>query len=278
MMRLREYLDRIRYRGTPRPDLGALVGLQEKHVCAVPFENLDIQLGRRVTISPEDAYEKIVINGRGGWCYEQNGLLGWALSEIGFDVTRTAGAVMRQDTGDAALANHLCLLVSTPEAPGKYLVDVGFGGSMNKPIVLAELQHGQPPFRLGLKKLDDGYWRFWEDLGDGKFSFDFVEEAADETMLDAKSVSLQSDPSSSSVLNLVAQLRSQERHIVLRGRVLRTASTKGISKRTLESADELVVTLASQFGLDVPEVANLWPRITARHEKILRAKSDVRGG
>ena len=54
---------------------------------AVPFENIDIQLGRSLTISVEDAFEKIVERGRGGWCYEQNGLFGWALSEIGFDVT-----------------------------------------------------------------------------------------------------------------------------------------------------------------------------------------------
>jgi len=151
--------------------------------------------------------------------------IGYRGSEIGFDVTRAAGAVMRQEQGDASLANHLCLVVNTPDSPVRYLVDVGFGGSLNKPIVLAELEHGQPPFRLGLRTLDDGYWRFWEDLGDGEFSFDFRAEPADEAALKAQCAFLQSDPSSNFVLNLVAQLRTRDQHKVLRGRVLRIASS-----------------------------------------------------
>ena len=276
-MLLQHYFERIGYLGDTHPNLEVLVALQQAHVCAVPFENLDVQLGRPVTISPEDAYQKIVVNGRGGWCYEQNGLFAWALSEIGFEVTRTAAAVMRQDQGDASLANHLCLVVNTPNSPVRYLVDVGFGGSMNKPIVLAELEHAQPPFRLGLKTLDDGYWRFWQDLGDGKFSFDFRAEPADEAALQAQCAFLQSDPSSNFVLNLVAQVRTRDQHKVLRGRVLRIATTTEVSKHTLHSADELVGTLASHFQLDLPEAADLWPKVMARHEDILRAKSDVRG-
>ena len=166
-MNVQAYLDRIGYRGAVRPDLSVLVALQQTHVCAVPFENLDVQLGRPVTTAVEDAYEKIVGKNRGGWCYEQNGLFGWVLEQIGFDVTRIAAAVMRQDRGDASLADHLCLLVTTPESSTTYLVDVGFGGSLLEPIQLMEDEHAQAPFRLGLKKIDVGYWRFTEYLGDG---------------------------------------------------------------------------------------------------------------
>ncbi len=275
-MNVQAYLDRIGYRGAIRPDLAVLVALQQAHVCAVPFENLDVQLGRTVTTSPQDAYEKIVGNNRGGWCYEQNGLFGWALKQIGFDVTRVAAAVMRQDRGDASLADHLCLLVATSESSTRYLVDVGFGGSMLRPIELLEGEHAHAPFRLGLEKENDKYWRFWEDLGDGKFSYDFLDEPANEAALQAKCATLQSDPSSIFVMNLVAQLRSQEQHMVLRGRVLHVASANGITRRTLNSVDEIVATLASQFGLDLPEVAGLWPRIAARHEEIVRMKADIR--
>jgi N-hydroxyarylamine O-acetyltransferase len=275
-MNVQAYLDRIGYRGAVRPDLSVLVALQQTHVCAVPFENLDIQFGRQVTTAAEDAYEKIVGNNRGGWCYEQNGLFGWALEQIGFDVTRVAAAVMRQDRGDASLANHLCLLVGTPESSSRYLADVGFGGSMLEPIELLEGEHTHAPFRLGLEKENDGYWRFWEDLGDGKFSYDFLDEPANEAALQAKCATLQSDPSSIFVMNLVAQLRSQEQHMLLRGRVLHVASDKGVATQVLNSADELVATLAGQFGLNVPEIAELWPRIAARHEEIVRMKADIR--
>lgn len=276
-MHLQPYLKRIGYRGDVRPDHAVLVALQRSHVCSVAFENLDVQLGNPVTISAQAAYEKIVINGRGGWCYEQNGLFGWALSEIGFNVTRVAAAVMRQGRGDASLANHLCLLVNTPESPQRYLVDVGFGGSMLVPIELLDGEYAQAPFRLGLKKNEDGYWRFWEDLGGGRFSFDFLDEPADEAALQAKCAILQSDPSSNFVLNLVAQLRTRDRHKVLRGRVLRIATATEVSEHMLHSADELVGTLATQFHLHLPEATKLWPKVMARHEDILHAKSDVRG-
>jgi len=277
-MNVQAYLDRIGYRGALRPDLSVLVALQRAHVCAVPFENLDVQLGRPVTTAAENAYEKIVRKNRGGWCYEQNGLFGWVLEQIGFDVTRVAAAVMRQERGDASLANHLCLLVTMPESSTRYLVDVGFGGSMLEAIELLEGEHAQAPFRLGLKKTDDGYWRFSEYLGDGEFSYDFLEEPADESALKEKCATLQSDPSSNFVLNLVAQLRSQEQHLALRGRVLHIATGNGVAKQTLNSADELVATLAAQFGLDLPKVAELWPRIAARHEEIMRMKADIREG
>jgi N-hydroxyarylamine O-acetyltransferase len=272
-MLLQRYFERVGYDGNTRPDLDVLTALQTSHVRTVPFENLDVQLGIPVTNDVEAAYEKVVVNGRGGWCYEQNGLFGWALSEVGFDVTRIACSVMRQDRGDVSYANHLCLLVNIQESDSKYVVDVGFGGSMFKPIALGESVHNQPPFRIGLKKLEDGYWRFWEDIGTGAFGFDFCAEPADESALQDKCAFLQSDPSSGFVLNLVAQLRLPEQHLALRGRVFSTATPGGIQSSIIDSADDLVSTLANHFGLDLPEVADLWPKIAARHEELLREKA-----
>ena len=76
-MKLQRYLDRINYGGSLEPSFATLAALQKAHVCSVPFENLDVQLGRPLSTSIQEAYEKIVINMRGGWCYEQNGLFGW---------------------------------------------------------------------------------------------------------------------------------------------------------------------------------------------------------
>lgn len=274
-MQLQPYLDRICYHGGVRPTLDVLAVLLQTHVCAIAFENLDVQLGRQVTIDVAAAYEKIVVNGRGGWCYEQNGLFGWALAQIGFDVTRVAASVMRQDRGDVADANHLCLLVRTVDSDATYLVDVGFGGSMIQPIELAEADHNQAPFRLGLTRLPDGYWRFWESIGGGEFSFDFMPEPASEVALQDKCAFLQSDPSSGFVLNLVAQIRGSEQHKSLRGRVLSIATPVGIQTRILDSADAIVATLAEHFSLSLPEVADLWPRITARHAQLEREKALV---
>jgi len=272
-MQLKRYLDRIGYRGAIGADFHVLAALQKTHVCSVPFENIDVQLGRSVTTDIAAAYDKIVVKGRGGWCYEQNGLFGWALSEIGFDVTRLAASVMRQERGEISAANHLCLLVRFPESDRRHIVDVGFGGSLIRPIPLDEAEHTHAPFRLGLRKLEDDYWQFWEDVGRGEFSFDFQARPADEMALQDKCTYLQKDPSSGFVLNLVVQRRQPEEHKTLRGRIFSIAAADGIQTRVINSADGIVTTLADHFAIDMPEVADLWPRIEARHEEILRERA-----
>ena len=272
-MQLQSYLDRISFHGKPAPTLDTLSQLLAHHVQSIPFENLDVQLGLPLTTSPAEAFDKIVLNSRGGWCYEQNGLFGWALSEIGFDTTRVAAAVMRDERGDVANANHLCLLVRTDDADQRYLVDVGFGGSMFAPIPLEESEHEQAPFRIGLRHTDDGHWRFWEDLGKGEFTFDFETHKADENALHSKCDFLQTDASSGFVQNLVVQIRLPDEHKTLRGKVFSHATRNGIESRVVTSSDELLSLLTDIFYLDVPEVAGLWPRIEARHEELKREQA-----
>jgi N-hydroxyarylamine O-acetyltransferase len=271
-MKLQQYLDRIHYAGSVEPTLATLTALHEAHVCSVTFENLDVQLGRRLSLDVGEAFEKIVVEGRGGWCYEQNGLFGWALSAIGFDVQRVAGGVMREHVGETTAANHLCLLVGAADSPARYLADVGFGGSMIRPIPLVAGEHEQAPFIVGLERPDDDHWRFWESQGEGKFSFDFIDEPASEAALAKKCDFLQTDPSSNFVLNLVAQRRARDRRAVLRGRVLTIQKPGATGSTIIESADELVAILSSEFGLDVAGVAGLWPGIVARHEALFGAE------
>ena len=261
-------MQRIDYRDEPRPDLETLRRVLRAHVCAVPFENLDVQLGRPLTTRVEQAYDKIVRRRRGGWCYEQNGLFGWALWQIGFDVTRVAAAVMRADRGEMSEANHLVLLVRLPGTDETWLADVGFGGSLLRPIRLEAGEYVHTPYRLGLRRLDDGHWQFWEDPGNGEFSYDFRPEPASEAALDRKCVCLQTDPQSSFVLNLVAQIRAPDRHTALRGRVLTRRDGAGKEVTILGSADDLVQVLANVFGLEEPGIAACWPRILERHEHL----------
>src|SRR3954451_21382564 len=99
-MELAAYLARIGYAGPVRPDLSTLRAVHRAHLQAIPYDSLDVQLGRPLTLDPAAAYDKIVRRRRGGWCYEMSGLLGWALGEIGFSVPRMAGAAMRAERGD----------------------------------------------------------------------------------------------------------------------------------------------------------------------------------
>ncbi len=236
------------------------------HVAAIPFENLDVQLGRPTSRALPDIFAKLVTRRRGGWCYEQNALLGWALGQMGFAVTPLAGGVMRVANGDAALGNHLALLV---ERDGPWLVDAGFGGSLASPLRLAEGTYRHAPYDLSLAQLADGYWRYEESVDGKPFSFDFRAVAAEQALLDAHHARLQVAPDSPFVLNLVVQRRMGDRHLSLRGRVLIETNPEGrIMEILLPDADALVETLRARFGLDVPEIAAHWPAISARHDAI----------
>lgn len=267
-MHIDAYLDRIGFEGKPSADINSLGALMQAHICAVPFENLDVQLGTPLTTSVDEAYSKIVERRRGGWCYEMNGLFGWALSKVGFAVTRIAGAV-RDDLADSSkLDNHLVLAVTCPGDDTTWLVDVGFGGSHFGPIKLEPTSVVHEPYELGIEQLHDGRWRFFERHLDSESHYDFVARAADESALAAKCNDLQTNPESSFVLNLVAQRRTPTTHRVLRGRLYLEKSKAGVVKQRLESAHELVASLEKRFGLDIPEAESLWPRIVARHDEL----------
>lgn len=261
-MKLSAYLDRIGFSGPAAPDRATLEALSRAHLAAVPFENLDVQLGRPLATALPAIFDKIVTRRRGGWCYEQNGLLGWALGEIGFDVRRISAGVLRELRGDAALGNHLALIV-TLDVP--MLVDVGFGGSLARPLPLAAGERLDSPFTVALSETD-GYWRFAERIGEGDpFTFDFSAEPADETLLARQCAALQGDPDSVFVQNLVVQQRQGDRHLTLRGRVLLERWPGGEAKHLVASAGDFVDVLRTRFALDLPEAARLWDKVCARH-------------
>jgi N-hydroxyarylamine O-acetyltransferase len=272
-LELSAYLSRIRFDGAVRPDLATLKAIHRAYQFAVPFENLDVLLRRPVVLDLEASYDKIVRQRRGGWCYEMNGVMGWALKAIGFEVMRVSAGVMRVQAGDAQLGNHLCLLIRLDKP---YLVDVGFGGSLAEPLPLITAEREDCPYRLALSEVGDSYWRFAEVAhgDDAPFSFDFCVAPADEALLARKCHFLQTDPVSPFLQNLVVQRRTGDAHLSLRGRVMATTHARRIDKKLLSSADELVTTLRDSFDLHIPEAAALWPLICARHEALFGGTSE----
>lgn len=273
MPELSRYLERIGWSAPLTPDLATLGALMRAHTCAIPFEALDVQLGNPPGIEIGAAFAKLVERRRGGWCYEQNGLFGWVLTQFGFEVTRVCGGVMRQERGDAMLGNHLTLIARLDR---EYLVDVGFGGGvLLAPLPLEEGERDDAPFVVSLERLDDGYWRYGERTDGPPFTFDFRAEPADEALLAERCRTVGTHPESVFVQTLTAQRRLGDRVVVLRGRTLVETGSDGVHSRTIADAAELVTTLAETFGLDVPEVVALWPQIVARHEAVMAAQPPV---
>jgi N-hydroxyarylamine O-acetyltransferase len=265
-VKLASYLDRIGFVGTPRVDLETLRALHTAHLEAIPYDALDVQLGRPVSLALPRIYEKLVDRRRGGWCYEMCGLFGWALQEIGFDVTRVAGGVGRAMFGDFAIGNHLVLRV---DLDGRsYLADTGFGEGILEPVPIDEGEIRQRFLTFRLEAMQDGWWRFHNHERGGPPSFDFRPEPAAEALFAEKCAWLQTNPMSPFVQNAVCHRYFPDRLAILRGKVLRTVSADDVVEHVLGSADELVEVLLSVFALDLPEAAGLWPKIEARHAEL----------
>jgi len=263
-VRLGAYLDRIGYGGPMTPDLETLGAVLRAHVEAIPYENLDVQLGRPISRAAPAIYEKIVTRRRGGWCYEMNGLFSWALEEIGFKVRRLAGGVFRATQGDEVVGNHLVPLVDLDRT---YLVDAGFGDGPFEPRPLEESEFAVGPMRGRLSEVGAGWWRYSTNV-EGAPSFDFNENVTDETLLEDRCRYLQTDPSSPFVLNAVVQRWASGVHHSLRGRVLTTFSRDHRESLVVRSAKDYVATLRDVFALDLPDAGSLWPKIVARHEAL----------
>jgi N-hydroxyarylamine O-acetyltransferase len=258
---LARYLERIGHGWHVRPKLPTLRSLHRAHVTAIPFENLDVQLGLTPSLEPAAIYAKLVERRRGGWCYEMNGLFGAALEAIGFDVSRVSCGVMRHVHGDEKMGTHLALLV---ECDGPWLCDVGFGGSLLEPLPLAAGERRDAPYTVSLEPTQDGHWRFTE-RAEEPFSYDFVAQGADEALLAARRDWQATHAQSNFTLNFVAQKRFPERHLALRGRVLTERTADGASAHTIADADEFASTLAERFGIEDPRAREIWPRVEARH-------------
>jgi len=166
-MDVQSYLFRIQHFKAIKRDAQTLQELQLAHMRNVPFENLDIGLRRPIRLTEEALWRKIIVQKRGGFCYELNGLFAWLLQQLGFDVTYLNARVYSRQGKLGIDFDHLALLVRVPDEPGRWLVDVGFGDSFNLPLSFeepGEQVQGLRSYRL--EQTPDGYIT-WQRNYDG---------------------------------------------------------------------------------------------------------------
>lgn len=158
-MNITHYLERINYTSPAKQDAQTMRGLHIAHMQTVPFENLDIGRKRPIQISEEAIWQKLIVNRRGGFCYELNGLFAWLLKQIGLEVTYLNARVYSHRNGSLGIDfDHLALLVQVPGKSERWLADVGFGDSFNEPLLFemdTEQVQGLRSYRL--EKIDGGY-------------------------------------------------------------------------------------------------------------------------
>jgi len=151
---LTDYLSRIGYEGEVRSDVATLTQLMQNQLRSIPFENTEVQAGRIPSLVPEDIVNKVLGRGRGGYCYEINGVFAMALTAIGFK-WHFAGArpmtyaVRRPKT-------HMVVIVRVDGRD--YLCDTGFGGyALRAPMEIVEGETVQDGDRFRMELIDGEY-------------------------------------------------------------------------------------------------------------------------
>jgi N-hydroxyarylamine O-acetyltransferase len=247
---LRAYLRRIRYAGPLAPTRATLEALHLAHATAIPFENLDILLGRPIRLDLGSLQAKLVAGGRGGYCFEQNALFAAALERIGFGVTRLAARV-RLGTERVLPRTHMTLLVAVDGA--ELLADVGFGADgllLPVPLGGRAVSHFNWTYRVAesggahvLQTRRDGAW---QDL------YAFTREPQLPVDYEIANHYTSTHPASRFTLVLTAQRLATDVRRTLRNRVYSEDRGAEVATRTLASDDEILEVLATEFGLAFP--------------------------
>jgi len=245
------YLRRIGYGGECVPTLEVLDDLHLAHATHIPFENLDIQLGRQIRLDLESIQSKLVRGRRGGYCYEQNSLFAAVLERIGFRVT-TLAARVRKGASRVLPRTHMLLSVDVAGSP--WLADVGFGtGGLLKPVAMLPGRASRQfawNFRLveepGLRVLQSLEGNVWQDL------YAFTLEPQYPVDFEMANHYVSTHPNSRFVQTLAVQRQTPSACYLLRNRELTVVTGDVIETTRIDDDESLLRVLAETFDLEFP--------------------------
>jgi N-hydroxyarylamine O-acetyltransferase len=250
MPKVPAYLRRIEYAGPTAPTPETLQALHRAHLLAVPFENLDIHLGRAIVCDEARFLHKIVDERRGGFCYELNGAFAALLRALGFQVTLLSARVAGADGSDGPEFDHLTLRVDLEEP---WLADVGFGEGFLEPL---RLKPGIEQPQIGrIYRLTDAECMFrLEVMTDDKWKTEYSFTLQPRQLSDFAAMCHyhQSSPDSHFTSNRICSIATAEGRITLSNDKL-IETRHGIrEERVLAGDQEWREKLVDRFGVILP--------------------------
>ena len=245
------YLERVGYRGPRDASAETLRALHLAHATSIPFENLDILLGRSIRLDLESLQHKLIAGRRGGYCFEQNLLFGVVLEALGFDVTLLSARV-RYGATVVRPRTHMLLLVT--RADGRWIADVGFGGEgLLRPVPLA-IDTESPQFRWTYRLVEEGRsYVLQTRRADGWLDmYAFTLEPHERVDYEVSNHYTSTHPTSPFRMMPIVQRPSPEARYILRDRELTIDTGDRVTTRTVAD-EELLDVLRETFGLDLPD-------------------------
>jgi N-hydroxyarylamine O-acetyltransferase len=244
-----QYLHRIGYTGPHTPTAETLRALHRAHMLSVPFETLDIALGRPIVLDESALFEKIVTQRRGGFCYELNGLFAWLLRTLGFRVDRLNARVYESATPGPEF-DHMALLVHLEQ---RWLTDVGFGDCFHEPLLLDEAGE-QNRNGYGYRITPSARWWLLTERkppADWQPSYDFDLQPRDLREYDAMCRYQQTSPDSIFTQKRVCSRATPAGRISLSNQRLILTHNGTRTERELSEA-EYSAALRAHFGITLP--------------------------
>jgi N-hydroxyarylamine O-acetyltransferase len=255
--RLDGYLARIGWTGALEPTVATLTALLRAHMTRIPFENLDVLLGRGVRVDLESVYAKLVTAGRGGYCYEHSTLLQAALEQVGFAPVAHSARVVMVVPRSAAPRTHMFLTV--PLAGETLVLDPGFGGhGPLVPVPLVEgrdVRDGSDVHRMTRR---DGEWLLEARIG-GTMTPLWMSTVEAESPIDVVMANhFTSTWAESPFVNrLMLRALTADGRVTVMNRDVTVSSGGTLDRTQLPDRAALRTLLARHFGIDLPEVERL---------------------
>ncbi len=253
------YLRRLGFDAPPAPTLETLRQLQLRHTGVFPFENLTTLSGEPVLIDLPSIEQKVLHDGRGGYCYELNNLFLALLQDLGFDARAISGrVVMGQPEGAWTARTHRLSLVIIDDV--RYITDVGFGGMVpTAPLLLdsrAEQLTPHEPYRIDLHV--DGFTLRANVAGEWRAMYIFDLQRQEDIDFAVGNWYVSTHPESTFAEQLmVARTGEGWRRTLNNGNFAIHRIGQDSERRQVTDVQELIGLLGSEFGIRVPEQAQL---------------------
>jgi N-hydroxyarylamine O-acetyltransferase len=249
---LERYFARIQYNGPREPSLEALHALTAAHTARIPFENLDVLLGRPIELGLDALLDKLVARERGGYCFEQNGLFLEVLTTLGFDVVPLSARVrLERPRAFIPPRTHLCLRVTIGGVA--WLTDVGVGGaSLTSAIRLEpDIEQATRHEPRRIVREADRYFHQWRLGTDWHDVYEFTGETMPPIDREVSNWFTSTHPESHFKNRLmVARAGDHGRRYTLVDGIFKLREADGhASERKVTSPQEVLELLETHFGL-----------------------------
>jgi N-hydroxyarylamine O-acetyltransferase len=253
------YFNRVQWGGEVRPSLETLTGLLRSHMSHIPFENLDVLLGRRVRLDLDGVQAKLVRSRRGGYCFEHATLFAAVLERLGFRPVRHAARVLLVSPRTESPRTHMFLTV--PLDGGTVVLDPGFGGQAPRiPVPLAEGSEARVDREKHWMVREGRDWVLKADLGNGNGAiacWTSTCEAENAVDFELANHFTATHPGSPFVNRMMLGALTRDGRATAMNRDLTVWRPEGPQKMQIADRSMLRAALAEHFQIDLPEVERL---------------------